>query len=205
MTDRSAVRIEPLSPPYTPDVAAWLSESMAAAPDREPLRLFRTLAVHPDLARSMGRLGALLLGRPRMDPREREIVIARITALAGAEYEWGVHAVVFGRPLGLTEAQLAATVRGTADDPVWSQRERLLVRLADDLHDGRHVSDRLWAQLQSQWADDQLLELIVVVGWYRVISQLLVAIGVELEPWAARFSSVALTDGASHDWPRSPT
>ncbi|GAA1619401.1 carboxymuconolactone decarboxylase family protein [Kribbella sancticallisti] len=169
---------------------------MAAVPEKEPLQLFRTLAVHPDLARSMGRLGALLLERPRLDPREREIVIARVTALVGAEYEWGVHAVVFGRPLGLTEAQLAATVRGAADDPVWSPRERLLVRLADDLHDGRHVSDEFWAQLHSQWSDDQLLELIVVVGWYRVISQLLVSTGVELEPWAARFSSVIVDNGA---------
>ncbi|NIK61967.1 carboxymuconolactone decarboxylase family protein [Kribbella shirazensis] len=175
-------------------MAAWLAESMAAAPDREPLQLFRTLAVHPELARSMGRLGALLLQRPRIDPREREIVIARVTASTGAEYEWGVHAVVFGRPLGLTEAQLAATVRGTADDPVWSARERLLIRLADDLQSGLCVSDELWAQLQRLWSDDQLLELIVVVGWYRMISQLLTSLRVELEPWAARFASVDAAD-----------
>jgi hypothetical protein len=73
---------------------------------------------------------------------------------------------------------------------VWSARERLLIRLADDLHGGRDLPDEFWAQLRSHWSEDQLLELIVLVGWYRTISQLLVSTGVELEPWAARFPSV---------------
>lgn len=43
----SGTRVAPLSAPHPTDVAAWLAEAMAAAPDREPLRLFRTLAVQP--------------------------------------------------------------------------------------------------------------------------------------------------------------
>jgi alkylhydroperoxidase family enzyme len=160
---------------------------MSAAPQLEPLKLFRTLALHRELAPRMGSLGALLRDGRRVDPREREIVIHRTTARCGAEYEWGVHAVVFGKPLGLTEPQLAATVHGAADDPAWSEREALLVRLADELHDGTEVTDELWTDLERHWSHDQLLELIVIAGWYRLISQILTTARTQLEPWAARF------------------
>jgi 4-carboxymuconolactone decarboxylase len=192
-------RIPPLEPPYDPPIAAMLERWMSAAPEQEPLRLFRTLALHPDLAQRMGSLGGLLRDDRLIDPREREIVIHRTTARCGAEYEWGVHAVVFGGPLGLTDAQLAATARGAADDPVWSEREGLLVRLADELYEHDDVSDALWSRLAAIWSREELLELIVIAGWYRVISQMVNAVRIELEPWAARFP--ASDDSARKETP----
>jgi alkylhydroperoxidase family enzyme len=183
----SVPRIDPLAPPYEPETAAMLEKWMAAAPEREPLKLFRTLARQPEVAARMGSLGVLLRDGRRVEAREREIVIHRTTARCGAEYEWGVHAVVYGRPLGLTEDQLAATVVGIADDPVWSEREALLMRLADELHDSADLTDGLWAELERHWSDDQLLELIVLAGWYRLISQILRAARTDLETWAPRF------------------
>lgn len=167
---------------------------MAPAPDREPLKLFRVLAVHAELASRMGVLGALILGKPGVDPREREIVIHRMTARCGAEYEWGVHAVVFAAAVGLSDRQLAATARGDADDPVWSNRDSLLVRLADELHDGVELSDGLWRELERHWTQPQLLELIVTAGWYRVISQIARSTRIDAEPWAARFPDAADAD-----------
>jgi alkylhydroperoxidase family enzyme len=180
-------RIAPLQPPYEPEIEAMLQKWMSAAPEREPLKLFRTLALHRQLAPRMGSLGALLRDGRRIDAREREIVIQRTTARCRAEYEWGIHAVIYGKPLGLTENQLAATVHGAADDPVWSEHEALLVRLADELHDAAEVTDELWGKLELHWSNEQLLELIVIAGWYRLISQILTAARIELEPWAARF------------------
>src|SRR6266480_1699436 len=128
-------RIAPLEPPYEPEIEAALRKWMPAGAETEPLKLFRTLTVHDELAARMRPLGAGILGHGRIDAREREVVIARACARAGAEYEWGVHAVAFARPLGLTDAQIAATVHGTADDPAWSPREALLIRLVDELDD----------------------------------------------------------------------
>jgi 4-carboxymuconolactone decarboxylase len=181
------VRIPPLEPPYDRDTEAMLRKWMPPGAEMEPLRLFRTLVVHSDLASRMRPLGAGILGHGRVEPREREIVIHRTCARAGAEYEWGVHAVAFGRPLGLTDAQIAATARGTADDPAWSERDALLVRLCDELHDTATVSDELWAELAAGWPPDQLLELVVTAGWYRLISYVINACRIEHEPWAERF------------------
>lgn len=38
-----------------------------------------------------------------------------------------------------------ATAQGGASDPVWSEEERVLVRLVDELCDTATVSDALWA------------------------------------------------------------
>ncbi len=153
----------------------------------EPLALFRTLAVHEELGSRMGPLGSGILGHGRIAPREREIVIHRTCARAGAEYEWGVHVLAYGKPLGLSDEQIAATVNGAADDLAWSERDALLVRFADELHDACGVSDALWSSLAERFSDDQLLEVVIIAGWYRLLSYVINAARIEVEPWAARF------------------
>jgi 4-carboxymuconolactone decarboxylase len=153
----------------------------------EPLKLFRTLGVHPDLAGRMRPLGAGLLGHGTVPPRDREIVILRTCARAGAQYEWGVHVLGFGRPLGLTDDQVASTVSGDAGDACWSARDALLVRMADELHDEATISDASWTELAADWTRAQVLELFVIAGWYRLLAYVINGARVELEPWAERF------------------
>jgi 4-carboxymuconolactone decarboxylase len=185
--DPAGPRIAPLEPPYEPDIATMLARWMPPGSDLEPLRLFRTLAVHDALASRMRPLGAGILGRGRVEPRLREVMIHRTCALCGAEYEWGVHAVAFGRPLGFTDEQLASTVRGSGTDPVWMADESAVFRLADELHATSAVSDELYAELSELFGADQILELVITSGWYHTISFVINAAGVQHEEWAARF------------------
>ena len=182
-------RIAPLEPPYDPDMAEMLRRWMPPGAAIEPLALFRTLAVHPDLMSRMRPLGSGILNHGTVSPRDREIVLHRTCARAGAQYEWGVHAVAFAEAVGLSAEQLAATAAGAeaADDPCWSEPDALLVRLADELYDTDTVSDELWAQVAARYTDQQLLELVVTAGWYRTISYVTNAARVALESWAARF------------------
>ena len=144
MTDNAAAaRIAPLEPPYEASVKTMLDRWMPPNSEMEPLRLFRTLGLHAELTSRMRPLGAGILGHGLLEPRLREVMIHRTCALCGAEYEWGVHAVAFGRPLGFSDQQLASTVRGDAGDPVWSEAERAVYRLADELHTGGDISDPL--------------------------------------------------------------
>jgi alkylhydroperoxidase family enzyme len=180
-------RIAPLEPPYPPEIDAALRRWMPPGSDAEPLKLFRTLNVHEQLASRMRPLGAGILGHGLLEPREREIVIHRTCARAGAEYEWGVHAIAFGQPLGLSDEQLAATVHGDHEDRAWSASDADLIALADELYDSASVSDALWAKLAGRFSDAQLLELLVTAGWYRLLSYVINAAGVQPEPWARRF------------------
>ena len=185
------VRIPPLEPPYDPEVKAMLDKWMPPNSGVEPLRLFRTFGVHDELASRMRPLGAGILGRGRVEPRLREVIIHRTCALTGAEYEWGVHVMGFGRPLGFTDEQLASTVHGSADDSCWSEQEAAVFRLADELHSSSTVSDDLFAQLSRHFGNDEILELVITAGWYHTIAYIINAAGVEREDWAARFPASA--------------
>jgi 4-carboxymuconolactone decarboxylase len=183
----SPPRIAPLEPPYSPEIDASLRKWMPPGSDAEPLKLFRTLNVHEQLASRMRPLGAGILGHGLLAPRDRELVILRTCARAGAEYEWGVHVLAFGKPLGLSDEQIAATVGGDSSDPVWCESDAGLIELADELYDTANVSDRLWAKLATRFGEEQLIELLVIAGWYRLLAYVINAAGVQRESWAARF------------------
>jgi hypothetical protein len=173
-----AARIAPLEPPYPPGVEEQLAKWMPPNSGLDPLKLFRTLYVHGDLAGRMRPLGAGILGHGTVEPRDRELMILRTCFLSGAEYEWGVHVTAFASAVGLTDSDVHATTTGGDD---------LVIKLADELHATTAVSDATWAAAAERWNDAQLLELVVIAGWYRLISGIINALGIELEPWAARF------------------
>jgi 4-carboxymuconolactone decarboxylase len=183
----TAARIAPVQPPYDEETSAMLARWMPPNSDAEPLLLFRTLAVHRELAARMRPLGALILAHGTVEARLRELMIERTCALCGAEYEWGVHAAAFAGAVGLSAEQLASTAgRGSADE-LWSAPERAVLALAEELHETSAVSDGLFSRLQRHFSSQQILELVVTAGWYHTISYVIAAAGVQLEPWAMRF------------------
>jgi 4-carboxymuconolactone decarboxylase len=187
MPDQPA-RIAPLQPPYAAEVESMLAKWMPPASGAEPLRLFRTLVAHEQLMSRMRPLGAGILGASAKVPAQlREVMIHRTCALTGAQYEWGVHAIAFGAPLGLSETQLHSTVHGSWSDPCWGSEQAGVLRLADELHRTSTISDELWQALTSQFDDQQILELIVTAGWYHVIAYLCNGLRVEDEDWAPTF------------------
>jgi 4-carboxymuconolactone decarboxylase len=185
--DPAAPRIPPLVPPYEAELEALL-QRMTPPGAPEVLALFRVLAHHPPLAERMTGWGGFLLGKRAALPlREREIVIDRVCALCGAEYEWGVHVAAFGEAAGFTPAQTRAIADPSADDAALTDRDRLLVQMVDELHETSNVSDALWEQLAAQWSAPQLIEVLMLAGWYRAISYVCNVARVPLERWAARF------------------
>lgn len=180
-------RIAPLQPPYTPEQDALLKKiTPPAAP--EVLALFRVLAVNPRLLERMPGWGGYLLGAAASLPlRDREVVINRVCARCGAEYEWGVHVAAFGQAAGFTDADNAAIADPLSGGQGLAHRDGLLLRLADELHDSSTVSDALWQELAAVWTEPQLIELLMLAGWYHAISYVCNAARVPLERWAARW------------------
>ncbi len=180
-------RIAPLQPPYDAELQALLTK-MTPSGAPEILALFRTLAHHPVLAERMTGWGGFLLGRKALLPlRDREVVIDRVCARCGAEYEWGVHVTAFAEAAGFTPEQTRAIAVGRAEDPSLTERDRLLVRMVDELHEGSDLSEALWSELRREWTEPQMIELLMLAGWYRAISYVCRATRVPLERWGARF------------------
>jgi 4-carboxymuconolactone decarboxylase len=186
-SDPAPPRIAPLAPPYEAELQALLTR-MTPPGAPEVLALFRVLAHHPDLAERMTGWGGFLLGRKATLPlREREVVIDRVCARCGAEYEWGVHVAAFAEAAGFTPAQTRAIADPGADDASLSERDQMLVQMVDELHETANVSDALWQQLATHWSAPQLIELLMLAGWYRAISYVCNVARVPLERWGARF------------------
>jgi hypothetical protein len=70
---------------------------------------------------------------------------------------------------------------------IWNDRDRLLIRAADELVTGYDLSDELWRLLSEHWRPDLLLEIVITVGWYRAVSLVINVSRVELENWQDRF------------------
>jgi alkylhydroperoxidase family enzyme len=177
-----SARIAPATEPFPDDIQAAIDVIMRGRP---PLSLFTTLARDRRLFFKFVNSG--LLDRGHLTIRQREIVIDRVTATCGAEYEWGVHVTVFAAKAGLTEEHITSLTTGGPDDSCWSDVERLLIRLCDGLHTECTVDDALWAELSRHFSDEALLELLMLAGSYRTVSYLVNSLRLPPEPGARRF------------------
>jgi len=180
-------RIAPIEPPLAPETAAHLAALMPKGWNGPALGLFRLWARHLPMAEALRGVGRYVLAHGTLAPRDRELLIFRTCARCGAEYEWGVHAVFFPPRVGLSPEQVAATAAGTPDDPAFDVRDRLLLRAADALHDTATIPEPLWQALAVELSEEQLLELLLVCGFYHLISFTANAAQLPNEPFAARF------------------
>jgi alkylhydroperoxidase family enzyme len=175
-------RIAPLKPPYPPEIQGQFDRIMRGAP---PLMLFRVMAGH---ARAWEKFqSGSLLDRGPLSLREREIVIDRSCALSRCEYEWGVHVTFFAAAAHLTEEQVRATVLGGADETCWSEAERALITAVDALHHRATLGATEFEALSAHYDEDQILEIILLCGFYRTVSYLANGLDLPLEEGAARF------------------
>jgi alkylhydroperoxidase family enzyme len=188
MTTLDQARIVPLEAPFERAIEAQLRSMMPEGVP--PIALFRTFVRNPVMTAAMQPWGRHELSRDfSVGMREREIVIDRTCARCGCEYEWGVHVAFFADRVGLGREQVASLTSGSPDDPCWTEsRDRMLVRLVDELHDRSDVGDGLWDALRKEFDEPQLLDLLLLCGWYHAISFTARAARVPLEEGAPRFS-----------------
>lgn len=180
------MRIALEEPPYPEPVRAVIDR--LTPPGVPALALFRVLARDERLFTRFANGG--LLDRGNLSLRERELVILRVTANYGSEYEWGVHVRAFAHKAQFDETQIHATRHGTEHDSCWTPRERVLIALCDALKTRSTLSDDEFAALRAEFSDEAILELLLLHGFYRTVSSLTGVLQIPLEPWAARFPTL---------------
>ena len=181
-------RVAPLAPPWSDEDAAGITSW--GHPDRtyEPLLLVRCLQRHPALAAKLRKLGEALYVDTKLPPRVRTVAILRICALVGCAYEWGGQAAFWGPIAGVSEEECDALVAGGPSDARWSDGERALLAAVDELEQTGTWSDETWSALGAAGLDDeQRMELLIVVGWYRMICTLCNGLALPVEGWMRRW------------------
>jgi len=149
--------------------------------DDEPVHpFFLTLAHQPAFFAAFMEFGMTAMASCRLGKRERELVILRTGWLCGAPYQFGEH-VVTARNIGLTGDEIERIKQGSSAAD-WSERERALLRAAEELHADAMISDETWDVL-SGWLDPpELIELPMIVGHYHVTAFLQNTLRFRLNP-----------------------
>jgi len=175
--------MEPRIPPVSladadPDTRQLLERlSRLRGDDAAVLNVFGTIANHPTLMREWLRFATYALTKSTLDPRTRELAVLRVGWRCDAPYEWGQHVVV-GRAVGLTDDDVRHVAEGPDADG-WTPAEVAALRATDELHDRSTITDATWAALTEHFSDQQVLDLVFLVGNYHIVSFALNACRVE--------------------------
>ena len=141
--------------------------------------LFQTVARDPELfAAWLPFLGKLLQGG-RLRARHRELAVLRTSYLVGSAYQWGHHVNFAIEHEVLTDDE----VEGVATGPeAFEGVEALVVRSCDEVHAAGLVSDTTWAGLEADLDEQSLIELLFLIGQYRMGAVVIASLGVQPEP-----------------------
>lgn len=174
-------RILPLSADELSDEALELATRLRAAfghTTTEIPKVMATMLRHPALYQAqvdyfVRRAGALV-----GDARLREIALLRMSWLCQSGYLWGEH-VQIGHDLGLTSEEIDRITRG-AGEPGWTELEASLIAAVDELRETATISDANWEILAANLSEQELIELLILIGDYQLASSLYNAMRVEL-------------------------
>jgi alkylhydroperoxidase family enzyme len=175
---------EPRIPPLPPD--EWddrLRAILEASPGgtQEPMHIFATLARAPELFRRwMGFGGALLYGS--LPSRLCELVILRTAYRFDGFYEWAQHVEMGqGRGVTLEEMEALGGDRPALDAVDWRPLERAALRAVDETREHGAVSDATWAELAAHLDDAGLIELLMLIAHYMMLTTVLRSLRVQPE------------------------
>jgi alkylhydroperoxidase family enzyme len=173
----STPRLVPVDDP-SPEAA----EALAKTPQRDgrALNLFRMFAHNPRLLRRVNALGGAFAVHSSVPQRERELVILRTAGRLACGYEIQQHRTI-AATIDIDAALVDAVVAG-ADVDGLTDGEAALVAMADQLIDRGDVDDATWSALAARWTDAELVELVTMAGFYRMLATVIATTGVPLEP-----------------------
>ena len=176
-------RIAPLPPEEWDDRLRAILEASPGG-TAEPMHIFATLARAPDVFRRwMGFGGSLLYGS--LPSRLSELVILRTAYRFDGFYEWAQH-VEMGQARGVTLEEIEALGGETAalDAIDWVPLERAALRAVDETREHGSVSDATWAALSEHLDDAGLIELLMLIAHYMMLTTVLRSIRMQPEPRA---------------------
>ena len=189
MSAPTSPRIPPLPPDqWGDDVRAGIAALRPAGATQELRRskggpkgvnVLGTLAQHPTLMQAYHHFNGHILYTNTLDARQRELLILRVAARRGAEYEWRQHAYI-ARDLGFTDAEIERIAEGP-HAAGWSPLDAAMLRAVDELVADACIADDTWAVLADELDRHQLMDLVFTVGAYDLLAMAFRSFGVELD------------------------
>ena len=143
-------------------------------------RSFQALLNSPDAAEAVGALGEYLRLKSPLDPVVREIAIMSVAHELQNRYEWAHHEPV-ARSVGVRDEVIESIKSGRAPMGL-PAKEGVFAQAAKELVVKGTMTERTFQAVLHLLGPRQTVELVVLIGYYAMLSGALNALGVELEP-----------------------
>jgi alkylhydroperoxidase family enzyme len=161
--------------------AEVVTRLLSTEPGSQPMpNALATMMHHPALAGPFLVYNNVLLQRPSLAPRQRELMVLRVAWRTRSRYEWVQHLRLAPR-VAITPEEIAAVADGPGADG-WTPLEADLLAATDQLIDGYRVDDDTWKRLAEHLDERQLVELVFTVGTYTALAMAFKSFGLELDP-----------------------
>ena len=148
-------------------------------PRTRPLNILLVLAHNPHLLGPFLPWATAVALDGALDRRHCELLALRAAWNCESDFEWGHH-VDYAQAFGLSDDEIARVPAGP-DAEGWTPQQVALLRAADELHTSTKVSDETWAQLTASFDAAQLVEIVMTVGQYTMLSMVANTFAVEVE------------------------
>jgi alkylhydroperoxidase family enzyme len=148
---------------------------------RSDFNIYKTLAHHPELYSRWSGLGRFLLNGSSLPARHREMLMLRMGWLCQSEYEWAQHARIATSSAGMTDQEIHRIAEGPKAAG-WTDFERSLLRMVDELRYDAMVGAATWRALRAEYSDQQMMEAVFTAAQYQLVSMALNSLGVQLDP-----------------------
>jgi 4-carboxymuconolactone decarboxylase len=146
--------------------------------------MYRSLLNHPDLTRYVSEMGSFLrFGAGTLRPDVRELVILWLARRLGAVYEWVKHEGP-AKAAGLSEAVIDTLRAGQEPSDLDDIQEESL-QVAKCALELRSIPEDLQDRLIERVGIKGVIELVVLVGFYRMIAGIISTFDVPLPEDAA--------------------
>jgi 4-carboxymuconolactone decarboxylase len=141
--------------------------------------MYRSLLNHPELTHRVSDLGAFLrFGSGSLPAQVRELIILWLAREVKAAYEWVKHEPP-ARAAGLSDPAIEA-LRAGREPPGLDETQRTAIAVARCALELRDIPGDLQAQCIDQVGMFGLIELVILVGFYRMIAGVIFAFDVPL-------------------------
>ena len=144
-----------------------------------PVNLYRALGNHPALAAAWTEFANAIRNESKTPRALRELMILRTAQIARSEYEWAHH-LRMARKAEVSEAKIAA-LTGWRTAKEFDAKERAALALTEAVM-ACNVSDAVHAEVKKHFSDAEFVELSLTAGFYAMVSRMLDAMRVELDP-----------------------
>jgi alkylhydroperoxidase family enzyme len=192
--DSGEPRIAPARPRELRPLARIVAELAGRVTPGGPPNIFTTLGQHPRLFRAWLRYSAHLMPFGQPPRQDTELVILQVAWQSRSAYEWHQHVPIALR-VGLSPDEVA----GVANSPPagsFTERQRALLAVSDELLARRALLDTTWSAVQATLGNREAIELCLLIGNYQGLASTIGGLAIQIESPAATQDQGART---SHD------